>query len=278
MLRIGWFATGRGETSPKLLRAVADAIHAGKLDAEIAFVFSNREPGEFPVTDRFFDLVRELRIPLITLSDRTFRQERGGRVAKAGQPLPAWRTEYDAEVARLLGRSAYDVGFLAGYMLIMTPPLFETRPMLNLHPAAPGQPEGTWQQVIWKLIDQKADHAGARIHLTTAGLDEGPVVTYCTFSLRGPAMDPLWRLVAGRSSEDIREAEGEAFPLFAEIRRLGAIREPPLLIHTARALAGGRLRIENGEIIADGARVTRGFDLTPEIEAEVAASAALGFG
>ena len=45
MLRIGWFATGRGEGSQGLLRFVADAIGAGRLDAKIEFVFSNREPG-----------------------------------------------------------------------------------------------------------------------------------------------------------------------------------------------------------------------------------------
>ncbi|TAK66241.1 MAG: phosphoglycerate transporter, partial [Dehalococcoidia bacterium] len=47
MLKVGWFSTGRGEGSQKLLRATVDAIHEGRLAAEIAFVFSNREPGQF---------------------------------------------------------------------------------------------------------------------------------------------------------------------------------------------------------------------------------------
>lgn len=270
MLRIGWFATGRGETSPKLLRAVIEQIRQGRLEAEVAFVFSNREAGEYPTTDQFFNLVHAYEIPLVTLSDRRFRVEHGGEVARAGKALPAWRAEYDAQVAALLSTHRYDIGILAGYMLIMTPPLFETHPMLNLHPAAPGQPEGTWQQVIWKLIGERALHGGARIHLTTAGLDEGPVVTYCTFPLRGPAIDPLWRQADGREVAEMQQNEGEQLPLFQEIRRRGVLREPYLLIHTIEALAGGGLRIDGEQITADGVRVMQGFDLTDKVEADVA--------
>jgi folate-dependent phosphoribosylglycinamide formyltransferase PurN len=124
--------------------------------------------------------------------------------------------------------------------------------------------------VIWKLIDEHAEHGGARIHLTTEGLDAGPILTYCAFPLRGPTIDLLWRKAEGRTSRDIQEAEGEALPLFVEIRRRGVMREPSLLIHTARALATGGLRIEGDQIFTDGTRVTQGFDLTPEIEADLA--------
>lgn len=270
MLRIGWFATGRGETSPKLLRAAVDAIRDGRLDAEIAFVFSNRAAGQYPNTDRFFEQVHEHGIPLVTLSDANFRKERDGEVAKAGQPLPAWREEYDREVARLLEPFTYDVGMLAGYMLIMTEPLYGSQPMLNLHPAAPGQPDGTWQDVIWKLIDAQAETGGVRIHLTTAGLDEGPIVTYCTYPLRGPTIDLLWRQAEGRSSAQIKEAEGESFPLFQELRRRGVMREPSIVIETLRAMSEGRLRLEDGTIYARDVRIVRGYDLTPEIEGALA--------
>jgi phosphoribosylglycinamide formyltransferase-1 len=270
VLRIGWFSTGRGEGSQKLLRAAVEAIREGRLDAEIVFVFSNREPGQFPITDDFFEQVRNYGIPLVTLSDHAYRKERGGEVAKMGEPLPAWRADYDADVARLLGDFAYDIGMLAGYMLIQTPALFESHPMLNLHPAAPEQPEGTWQQVTWKLIDQRVDHGGVRIHLVTEGLDEGPIVTYCTYALRGPTIDLLWRNAEGRTTDEIRETDGESFPLFHEMRRRGALRELPLVVETLRALADGRLRIEAGRIYASDIRIVRGYDLTPEIESSLA--------
>jgi phosphoribosylglycinamide formyltransferase-1 len=273
VLRIGWFSTARGEGSQKLLRAGVDAIRAGRLDAEIAFVFCNREQGQFPATDEFMRQVRSYGIPLVTLSDGRFRREHGGAPARTGQPLPAWRAEYDREVAALLAPYTFDVGMLAGYMLIMTDALFAAHPLLNLHPAAPGQPEGTWQEVTWKLIQHRAGHGGVRIHLVTAGLDEGPIATYCTFPLRDATIDPLWKQAEGRAIEEVRESEGEAFALFQEMRRRGAMRELPLVVETLRAVADGRLRIEGAAIYAGDTRIVRGYDLTPEIEASLSGAA-----
>ena len=273
MLRIGWFSTGRGEGSRKLLRAAVEAIQRRRLDAEVAFVFCNRERGQFDATDAFFDQVAGYGIPLVTLSDARFRREHRGEIARAGTPLPAWRTDYDRTVAELLRPYDYDLGMLAGYMLVMTVPLFEGHAMLNLHPAAPEQPAGTWQEVTWQLIAQRVDHGGVRIHLVTAELDAGAIVTYCAFPLRGPTIDLLWRTAEHRSIDELRQSEGEAFPLFQEIRRRGAAREVPLVVETLRAFADGRLRVDDGRTMAGGTRVVHGFDLTPEIEGTLAKAA-----
>jgi folate-dependent phosphoribosylglycinamide formyltransferase PurN len=274
VLRIGWFATGRGEGSQKLLRAAVDAVRDRSLDAQISFVFCNRERGHAPATDTFLDQVQSYGIPLVTLSDRQFRREHGGEVARMGAPLPAWRHEYDREVAGLLEPYPYDIGMLAGYMLITTAPLFESHALLNLHPAAPGQPAGTWQEVTWKLIEQRADHGGVRIHLVTGELDAGAIATYCTYPLRGASIDLLWRDAVLRSVDEMRESEGEAHPLFREIRRRGSARELPLVVETLRAFSDGRLRLDDGAIIAGDTKVVGGYDLTPEIEMSLAAKAA----
>jgi folate-dependent phosphoribosylglycinamide formyltransferase PurN len=273
VLRIGWFATGRGEGSQKLLRAAVEAIADGRLDAEIPFVFSNREPGQFEATDVFFAQVQSYGIPLVTLSDARFRRESSGEVARKGKPLPAWRTEYDRAVVGLLEPYAYDVGMLAGYYLIGTEPLVSHRPLLNLHPAAPGGPIGTWQDVAWELIAQRAQHSGVRIHLGTLALDEGPIVTYCTYPLRGATIDLLWRAIDQRGVDEIKATDGESNPLFQEIRRRGALREIPLTVETLRALAEGRLAIDNSRILAGETRVVGGFDLTPEIERALSSAA-----
>lgn len=274
MLRIGWFATGRGEGSQRLLGAAVDAIREGRLDAEVAFVFSNREPGQFEATDTFFSQVNGYGIPLITLSDSRFRREHGGEVARAGEPLPAWRTDYDRRVVELLEPHGCDLGILAGYMRITTEPLFSWRPLLNMHPAAPGQPAGTWQEVTWKLIEQRVDHGGVRVHLTTEALDEGAIATYCTYPLRGATIDLLWRGVEHRSVDEIRSADGESNPLFQEIRRRGSARELPLVVETLRAFADGRLRIDGERILlGDDTKVVGGYDLTPEIESSLAKAA-----
>jgi folate-dependent phosphoribosylglycinamide formyltransferase PurN len=273
VLRIGWFATGRGEGSQKLLRAAVEAIRDGTLDAQIPFVFSNREPGRYEATDAFFAQINSYGIPLITLADSRFRRERGGAIARKGEALPAWRQEYDAEVVRLVGPYGCDLGMLAGYMLITTEPLFSWRPLLNLHPAAPGGPAGTWQDVTWKLIEQRAEESGVLVHLSTATLDEGPVVTYCRYPLRGANIDLLWRTIEQRGVEELRASDGESSPLFQEIRRRGAAREVPLVVETLRAFADGRLRVDDGRVMTGDTKVVSGYDLTPEIEATLARAA-----
>ena len=274
MLRIGWFATGRGQTSPKLLSAALEAIRDG-LDAEIAFVFSNQERGDSENGDRFFKLVRDAGIPLITFSDVRFRRKVGGAIARKGAPLPAWRRDYDADVAGLLSPYDFDIGVMAGYLLITTKALHERWPILNLHPALPDGPIGLWQDVIWRLIEARADESGVLMFLSTADLDRGPPITFCRYSLHDYELDYLWAEQGSRPLPEL-QAEGEANPLFAAIRQRGVARELPLVVETLRALATRRVQIERGStgfgvVDASGAPLTA-LDLTPEVEAAVSES------
>jgi len=270
MLRIGWFSTGRGEGSKGLLRAAMDAIQKGDLKAEISFVFCNRERGEAEPTDRFFDLVQSYGLPLVTLSYSRYRRERNLPVVRLGEPLLPWRRNYDREVTRLIEPYPFDLGMLAGFMLVFTDVICERRPLLNLHPAAPGGPVGIWQEVIWQLVASRADRSGITIFLCTRELDRGPTVTYCTYPLHGPVLDPLWRQVEGRSLDEIKAAEGEENPLFKEIRRQGATRELPLIVATLRAFADERLRFEGLRVVTADGHTIHGYDLTPEVEAAAA--------
>ena len=272
MIRVAWFATARGQTSGQLLAAALDAINAGTLDAEIAVVFCNREQGEDPNTDAFQAQVRDAGLPLVTLSSREFRRRAGGEVVRKGTALPEWRREYDREVMRLLAPYDFDIGVLAGYMLIFCEDAAARWDLLNLHPAAPGGPAGVWQDVIWELIAQRAQRGGVMIHLATPELDEGPVVTYCTYPVRGGNIDALWADVETRGLDPARAAEGEDLPLFQEIRRRGVLREVPLVVETLRALADGRVRIvDKRPVDAAGAPIA-GYDLSDEIERAVAAA------
>lgn len=276
-LRIGWFATGRGEGSPKLLRAALDAIRSGALDAEIAFVFCNRERAEYEATDRFLDLVEASGVPLLTLSSRAFRKARGGERSRPGEPLPPWRVEYDRAVMELVAPHRFDIGMLAGYMLIFTGDAARAHAFLNLHPAAPGGPAGTWQEVVWQLIDARAEQSGVMVHLATEELDRGPPVAYCTFSLRGPPFDASWDASDGRAAVEIKSSEGEDNALFREIRRHGAVRELALVVGTLQAFATGRVRIDGGRVVDEAGReLERGLDLTVEVDAAVAAVLAEG--
>jgi folate-dependent phosphoribosylglycinamide formyltransferase PurN len=170
----------------------------------------------------------------------------------------------------MIATHAFDAGMLAGYMLIFTGEMARRHAFLNLHPAEPNGPTGTWQEVVWQLIEARCERSGVMIHLATEELDRGPPVSYCTYSIRGQAFDALWEAIGHRTAAEVRSQEGEENALFREIRRHGVEREMPLVVETLRALASGRVRLEGG-LVLDGARreLTGGLDLTGEIDAVV---------
>lgn len=260
-MRIGWLSSGRDEAARELLLTAWRKMAEGFIPAEIAFVFSSREEGEDPEGDRFLALSRELGLLTLSLSAERFEPELRGRDREA------WRCRYHQEVARLIAPYGADLIMLAGYMLIVSPEMCRTFPMVNLHPALPGGPTGAWQEVIWRLIQEGAEETGAMIHLVTEELDRGPVVTFCSFPLRGEDFDPLWEEVRGRSLEELRRSEGERLPLFQKIRAEGLKREHPLIVLTLKALAEGRLRLQGGRVLdGEGRPLLRGLCLTEEVE------------
>ena len=265
-LRLAWFATARGQTSAKLFAAAREAIADGRLDAEIVVVFCNRSVGEDANTDAFLEQVRASGIPLVALSSRDFRRRINGEIARKGETIPEWRRDYDREVMRALEPYPFDVGVLAGFMLIFGEEAAARWDLLNLHPATPGGPVGMWQDVVWQLIADNADRAGVMIHLATPDLDQGPIVTYCTYPIRGPAFDLHWRDIDGLTLDEPRAEKSEDLPLFKAIRRAGVAREVPLVIETLRAFADERIRITNKRVVDANGVAISGYDLSEEIE------------
>jgi folate-dependent phosphoribosylglycinamide formyltransferase PurN len=252
-IKLGWFSTGRGEGSYGLLKAAVDAIDSGVLDAEIGFVFCNREKGQAAGSDRFMAFVEERGIPLVTLSSRSFRREHGG--AKWSE----LREKFDEAVLKLIEPFKVDLTVNAGYMLI-APLLCRETLMINLHPALPDGPAGMWQGVIWDLIDARATETGAMVHIVTEEVDGGPVLAICRFPLAGSEWDALWREVGESTSPELKDGSGEDLPLFKAVREKGLVRERPLIVESLRAIADGRIDLE---LAADRGPV----DLTDAVEA-----------
>lgn len=257
-LRIGWYTT-RGRSSRAMFEAVRDAIAAGTLDAEIAYVFSNRDPGEDPITDAFFDLVRAEGIPLLTLSSVAYRKTHGGERSRSGEPLPAWREDYDREVAGLVDQHPADLGVLAGYMLIFTPGFTEAHPLVNLHPALPGGPIGTYTEVIRELIQARAQESGVMLNVAIPEVDMGPVVAYSRYPIRGRDFDSAWLALDPAVSDDVIEAS----PLFEAIRAAQVEHESPFLVAALQAFATGRITLDNIE-------ASEPLDLTEDVRARLA--------
>ena len=272
MLKLGWFSTGRGPGSRNLLKAVMDEKEKNGLDVEISFVFCNWDNTEEPNPRReqremFFDMVKGYGIPLITKSWKTFRPDLWDTDEKE------WRDEYGKELRRLTRDYDIDLGILAGYMLWMDDETCMEYDMLNLHPALPDGPKGTWQEVIWQLIREGAERQGAMLHLCTPEWDRGAPLTYCGFSLRGGDYDKLWNDLYAKledsTLEDIAKNEGVEEPLFKRIRADGAKRELPLIVETIRSFADGRVRIENKQLVANGKRLDTAFDLSAEVDRSI---------
>ena len=272
MLNIGWFSTGRGEGSRGLLRFIQERIERGLLDARIAFVFSNRDPGQAQGSDEFFKLVESYNLPLVTRSSARYRRSR----SSSGLSWTELRPEYDRLVLEDLKEFHPDICVLAGYMLIAGGEMCRRYPLLNLHPALPDGPIGTWQSVTWELIERRATRTGAMIHLATEDLDRGPVVSYCTAPITGPEFDRGWLALEDQDLDEIRSSQGEEFDLFKRIREAEFRKEPFLIVETLRAVSEGKVMVENGQVrnregMSLSSMVPPGLCLDHEIDEAMAA-------
>ncbi len=235
-LKLGWFSTGGGEGSRGLLLSALTAIESGTLNAVIEFVFCNRELGEDTGTDAFLATVSEHGIPVICFSSTRFAQDQKSRFRDV-------RSEYDSEVVTKLSEFTASTCVLAGYMLIVSPLLSDKYQLLNLHPAKPSGPVGTWKEVIDLLIDERATESGIMIHLATKNVDQGPVVSYCTFTIRDSDNELLWKkldIVGSNLTESkiIKEARTQIFTL---IRSKQLLYERPFFVETLKAFANKRI-------------------------------------
>jgi len=253
LLNIGWFSTGRDEAARQLLQAVQDKIHGGDIDGKINFVFSNREPGEANESDLFFELVRSYNIPLVCLSHEKFKTAKEGEDSGIKKE---WRIKYDREIDKKIEPFALDLCVLAGYMLIVSAELCQKYDMINLHPAPPGGPTGSWQEVIWTLIRNKADTAGAMMHLVTPELDRGPVVSYCLFSIKDEPFAEYWR----KDDKNI---------LFRLVRQHELAREFPLITLTLQSLSRGEVSIKDRKVIDAQGKLISGYNLSGKVDEEV---------
>jgi len=264
--KFGWFSTGRDKAARDLLEAVNTSIKLGEIRAEIAFVFCNREPGESQESDLFLKLVGDYHIPLICFSYRKFEAGKGAPITDQTRSLPLWRLDYDREVMNRLQDFHPDLCVLAGYMLIVGKEMCHKYNMINLHPAAPGGPTGTWQEVIWQLINSQAQEAGVMMHLVTPELDKGPPVTYCTFPIRGKPFDKYWKEIKGYSLEEIKRGQGEDNPLFRLIRQQGLAREFPIIISTLKAFSQSKIEITADKKVVDSeGNPIKGYNMSDEI-------------
>ncbi len=278
-LKMGWLSTGRDPAARNLLQTVYEDIAKNNIPASIEWVFCHRETGDAPLSEEyrqrelFFDLAAGFNIPVATLSHLRIAPDLRKRgiaespsAAEASPALEEWRNMFGREVMKMIRMlPPVDIVIMAGYMLIIGNPELEDMVLVNIHPALPWGPRGTWQEVIHQLIAENAEEQGIMVHVVTKTLDRGPVISYCRFPIKGAEWDGLWEAWHNEIKPEFTREKREAHPLFLKIRAEGEIRELPLLRSAIREIAYGNITIRDKQIRAGGMLQENGVDLTETI-------------
>ena len=148
--RLGVLISGRGSN----LQSMIDAVAAGRLNATLVVVISNR--ADAPGLQRARDAGIDTRVLL-------------------ARDLPD-RDAYDAALVALLRDARVDLVCLAGFMRLVGAPMLAAFPdrILNIHPSLlPAFPGLDAQR---QALAHGVRVSGATVHLVTSELDGGPII------------------------------------------------------------------------------------------------------
>jgi len=147
--RLGILLSGRGSN----LGAIAENVAAGRLEAEIAAVISNRPEA------RGLEIARERALPAVVIPSK-------------GVP----REEYDVQVVAELRNRGVELVCLAGFMRLLTAEFCRAFPLriLNVHPSLlPAFPGLEAQK---QALEHGVKISGCTVHFVDERLDAGPIV------------------------------------------------------------------------------------------------------
>ena len=156
--RIGVLISGRGSN----LQAVIDSIAAGRLDAEIAVVISNR------ANAAGLERARAANIETLHIDHKRYPS----------------REAFDLAVVAELQQRGVSLVCLAGFMRLLSAAFVEAFPnrILNIHPSLlPAFVGLDGQRQAWEY---GVKVSGATVHVVTPELDAGPIVLQAVVPVR----------------------------------------------------------------------------------------------
>jgi phosphoribosylglycinamide formyltransferase-1 len=188
-LRIGVLASGRGTN----LQAIIDAIEAGRLDAGIAVVVSDR--ADAPALDR----ARKHGAKALFVNPRDFSD----------------RESFDRGVAAVLAEHKVELICLAGFMRILTSAFLAAFPdrVMNIHPALLPSFPGLHAQR--RALEHGVKVSGATVHFVDEGVDSGPIILQVAVPVRD---DDTEESLSERILAEEHKIYPQAIQLFAEGR------------------------------------------------------------
>lgn len=188
-LRIAVLASGRGSN----LQAIIDAIEAGRLDASLTVVVSDRADAQ-----------------------ALERARKHGSAAVFVDPKKyPDREAFDRAVLALLAGHRVELVCLAGFMRILTPTFvaaYRNR-IMNIHPALLPAFPGLHAQR--QALEYGAKVSGATLHFVDEGVDTGPVILQAAVPVREEDTEEA---LAARILEQEHRIYPGAIQLFAEGR------------------------------------------------------------
>ncbi|MFQ5721152.1 MAG: phosphoribosylglycinamide formyltransferase [Candidatus Aminicenantales bacterium] len=148
--KIAVFISGRGSN----FRAIHDAILAGKINAEIVLVFSNKKdaPG--------LKIAQERKLETLYLNPKDYPS----------------RQDYEEAIIKEVKKRKADLICLAGYMKILSPSFCRhfKNSIMNIHPAL--LPAFPGLHVQKKALEWGVKYSGATVHFVTEDVDMGPII------------------------------------------------------------------------------------------------------
>jgi phosphoribosylglycinamide formyltransferase-1 len=187
--KIAVFISGRGSN----FRAIHDSIIAGKLNCEIALVFSNKKdaPGLKTAQDR--------NLETLFLDPKAFSSSE----------------DYEKEIIKELRKRDVDLICLAGYMKILGPSLCRefNNAIINIHPAL--LPSFPGLHVQKKAIDWGVRYSGATVHFVTEDVDMGPIIVQAVVPV---IQDDTEETLSDRILKEEHKIYSEAVRLYFEGR------------------------------------------------------------
>jgi phosphoribosylglycinamide formyltransferase-1 len=149
--KIAVFLSGRGSN----FVAIHDEIQAGKINADIELVFSNKKEAHG------LKIGQERKLQTLSLNPKEF----------------ASREDYDRKIVEEIKKRDIDLICLAGYMRILTSWFCEVfrNKIINIHPAL--LPSFPGLHVQQKAIDWGVRYSGATVHFVIPEVDMGPIIT-----------------------------------------------------------------------------------------------------
>lgn len=149
MKRLGILLSGRGSN----FEAIADSVAAGRIDAEIAMVISNRPEA------RGLEAASQRGLPAVCIPSKGLD-----------------RTVYDVMLAAELKMHAVDLVCLAGYMRLLSAGFIREFPgrVLNIHPSL--LPSFPGLDAQHQALEHGVKVTGCTVHFVDEYLDAGPIV------------------------------------------------------------------------------------------------------